>query len=88
MSDERRDGEERRRVQRGGRRASDLLSLSPELQREAAGYAAEIERCLEVLDAALADGDLVSARLASQTLKRAADQLHALLTTGKSMSAT
>jgi hypothetical protein len=83
--DENRDGRERRRVQRGGRRASDLYALTPELQGEAAEYAAEIERCLDALDSALEDADLVSAREASKTLKRAADALHMLLATGKSM---
>jgi hypothetical protein len=85
MPDEKRDGRERRQVQRGGRRASDLRALTPELQAEAQEYAVEIERCLEVLNAALEDGDLVSARTASKTLKRVADALHLLLATGKSM---
>jgi hypothetical protein len=85
MSDDRRDGRERRQVQRGGRRSTDLRALTPELQAEAAGYAAEIERCVETLNEALEDGDLVSARGASKTLKRIADALHLLLATGKSM---
>ena len=72
-------------MQRGGRRATDLRALTPELQAEAAEYAAEIARCLEVLNAALEDADLVSARGASKALKRAADALHLLLATGKSM---
>ena len=72
-------------MQRGGRRATDLRALTPELQAEAAEYAAEIARCLEVLNAALEDADLVSARAASKALKRAADALHMLLATGKSM---
>lgn len=85
MSDDKREGRERRQVQRGGRRATDLRALTPELQAEAAEYAAEIERCLDVLNAALEDADLVSARSASKALKRAADALHLLLATGKSM---
>jgi hypothetical protein len=85
MADERREGQERRQVQRGGRRATDLRALTPELQAEAREYVAEIERCVDILNAALEDGDLVSARSASKTLKRAADALHLLLATGKSM---
>ncbi len=85
MADERREGRERRQVQRGGRRATDLRALTPELRSEAKEYASEIERCVDVLSAALEDGDLVSARRASKTLKRAADALHLLLATGKSM---
>jgi hypothetical protein len=84
MPEDKREGQERRRVQRGGRRATDLRSLTPELQAEAAEYAAEIERCVDVLNLALETGDLVSARKASKTLKRAADTLHQLLTTGRS----
>jgi hypothetical protein len=79
-----RDSPDRRRIQRGGRRASDLSALTPELQTEAAEYAAEIESCLSVLDVALNGADLLSAREASKALKRAADALHLLLTTGKS----
>ena len=85
MAEDKREGRERRQVQRGGRRATDLRALTPELQAEASEYAAEIERCLDVLNAALEDADLVSARTASKTLKRAADALHLLLATGKSM---
>jgi phosphotransferase system HPr-like phosphotransfer protein len=85
MADERRDGRERRQVQRGGRRSTDLRSLTPELRVEAKAYAAEIDRCVEVLSLALEEGDLVSARVAGKTLKRAADALHLLLATGKSM---
>jgi hypothetical protein len=79
-----REDPERRRVQRGGRRASDLRALSPELQAEASGYAAEIERCLDVLTAALDENDIVTAREALRTLRRAADALQRLLTTGQS----
>ena len=85
MADERREGRERRNVQRGGRRSTDLRTLTPELQTEAKVYAVEIERCVETLSAALEDNDLVSARAASKTLKRIADALHLLLATGKSM---
>ena len=85
MAEERRGGGERRQVQRGGRRATDLRALTKELQAEAAKHATEIERCVELLKAALADDDLVSARAASKTLKHAADALHRLLTTGSSM---
>jgi hypothetical protein len=85
MADERRDGHERRQVQRGGRRSTDLRALTPELQAEARTYAAEIERCVAILNAALDDSDLVSARGAGKTLKHAADALHLLLATGKSM---
>ena len=85
MTDENREGPERRRVQRGGRRASDLRALTPELQAEASEYAAEIERCIELVSAALEEGDLVSAREAAKAIKRAADALNLLLTTGKSM---
>jgi len=75
-----REQEDRRRVSRGGRRASDRLALTPELRAQAAEYAAVIERCLETLSAALEDGDLVGARAASKTLKEAADSLRRLLT--------
>ena len=73
--------EDRRRIARGGRRASDRLSLTPELRAEAAEYAAVIERCLQTLTTALEEGDLVGARAASKTLKDAADKLRRLLTT-------
>jgi hypothetical protein len=85
MADERREGRDRRQMQRGGRRTTDLRSLTPELRAEAAEYAAEVERCIDVLSAALEDNDVVSARRASKALKRAADALHLLLATGKSM---
>jgi len=79
-----REREDRRRIARGGRRASDRLSLTPELRAEAAGYAAVIERCLDTLTAALEDGDLVSARAASKTIKDAADALRRLLSAAQS----
>ena len=85
MVDERREGRERRQVQRGGRRTTDLRALTPELQAEAKAYVVEIEHCVEILNAALEDNDLVSARSASKTLKRAADALHLVFATGKSM---
>ena len=85
MADERREGRERRQVQRGGRRATDLRALTPELQSEAAEYAAEVARAVGMLNAALEDNDVVSSRSASKALKRAADALHLLLATGKSM---
>lgn len=85
MSDERRGGRERRQVQRGGRRSTDLRTLPPNLQQEASEYAVEIARCVGVVSAALEDNDVVSARLASKALKRAADALQLLLATGKSM---
>lgn len=88
MPDDRRDGRERRQVQRGGRRATDLRALTPELQAEATAYAVEIERCVDTLNAALEDNDLISARGASKTIKRVADALHLLLATGKSMRQT
>lgn len=84
-SNSRQDGPDRRRVQRGGRRATDLRALTPELQAEAGEYAAEIAQCLGVLMAALEDGDLVGAREASVQIKRAADALRLLLATGRSM---
>ena len=85
MSEDRRGGRERRQVQRGGRRATDLRSLTPELQEEAGEYAAEIERQVAMLRTALADNDVVSARATSKAIKRAGDALHLLLATGKSM---
>jgi hypothetical protein len=85
MTDTKRESPERRRVQRGGRRESDLRALTPEVQAEAAEYAAEIAQCLDVLSAALEDSDLVGAREASKRIKRAADALKLLLATGKSM---
>jgi hypothetical protein len=85
MTDIKREGPDRRRVQRGGRRESDLRALTAEVQAEAAEYAAEIEQCLDVLSAALEDSDLVGARQASKQIKRAADALKLLLATGKSM---
>jgi hypothetical protein len=84
MTEDRREGE-RRQVQRGGRRATDLRALTPELQAEAAGYAREIEGAVELLKAAIDDNDVVSARRAGKTIKHAADVLHLLLATGKSM---
>ena len=85
MTEAKREGPDRRRVQRGGRRESDLHALTPEIQAEAAGYAAEIEQCLDVLSRALEDADLVGAREASKAIKRAADALKLLLASGKSM---
>ena len=79
------EGPDRRRVPRGGRRVTDLRALTPEIQAEAAEYAAEIARCLDVLSAALDDADLVGAREASKTIKQAADALQRLLATGQAM---
>jgi hypothetical protein len=76
---------DRRRVQRGGRRASDLRALTPELRDEATEYITEVERCLGVLSEALDRGDVPAAREASKGLKRAADALQLLLATGQSM---
>ncbi len=81
MTDQR-DGADRRRIERGGRRESDRLALTAELRAEAAGYAATIGRCLDTLNGALEDEDLVTARAASKALKEAADNLRTLLTTG------
>jgi hypothetical protein len=83
MTDTKREPD-RRRVPRGGRRVSDLGALTPEIRAEAAEYAAQIERCLEVLSVALEDADLVGARETSKTIKRAADALTVLLGSGKS----
>jgi hypothetical protein len=85
MPEDRREGRERRQVPRGGRRTTDLRALTPELQAEAAEYAGEIDRAVELLKAAVEDNDVVSARRASKTIKHAADVLHLLLATGKSM---
>src|SRR5689334_13016790 len=82
--DEKRGGRDRRQMQRGGRRATDLRALTPELQAEAGEYAAEIARSLGTLNAALEDNDVVSARTPGKQLKRATDALHLLLATGKS----
>jgi hypothetical protein len=59
--------------------------LTPELQAEAAEYAAQSSEGLEVVYAALEDSDVVAAREGSRTIKRAADALRLLLMTGKSM---
>ena len=85
MSDDRREIHERRQVQRGGRRVTDLRTVTPELQSEAGEYAAEIAQWVGTLNAALHDNDIVSARSAAKALKRAGDALHLLLATGKSM---
>ena len=82
---DKREGPERRRVHRGGRRESDLRTLTPEVGTEAGEYAAEIQQWLEALTASLEDSDLVGAREASKRIKRAADALKLLLATGKSM---
>ena len=76
---------DRRRVQRGGRRASDLRALTPELREEATAYITEVERCLRVLAEALNHGAVTTAWEASKGIKRAADALHLLLATGQSM---
>jgi len=73
---------DRRRIERGGRRASDRLALTPQQRAQATEYAAVIERCLDNLTEALEDGDLVGARSASKALKEAADKLRALLAAG------
>ena len=85
MTDDKRGGQERRRIQRGGRRSTDLRTLTPELRAEAAEYAGEIARCLGALNGALEHADLTSARKASKAMKDAADALHLLLATGRSM---
>lgn len=85
MTNTKREGPDRRRIQRGGRRDTDLRALTPELQAEAGEYAAEIAQCVGVLFAALEEADLIGAREASRTMKRAADALSLLLATGKSM---
>ena len=72
--------EDRRRIARGGRRASDRLSLTPKLRADAMECGAVIAQWLNTLTAALEDGDLVGARAASKIVKDAADKLHALLT--------
>jgi hypothetical protein len=85
MTETKREGVERRRVQRGGRRESDRHALSPELQLEAAQYAAEITEHLTALLAALEESDLKAAREASTRIRSAADALRLLLSTGRSM---
>jgi hypothetical protein len=85
MTEIKREGPDRRRVQRGGRRESDLRALSPELQLEAAQYAAEIAENLGVLFAALDEADLETAKQATKRIKAAADALSLLLATRKSM---
>jgi hypothetical protein len=85
MTDTKREGPDRRRSQPGGRRESDLRALTPALQAEAAEYASEIARGLGILIAALEDADIVAAREASTTIKKAADALRLLLATAKSM---
>lgn len=72
--------EDRRRIARGGRRASDRLSLTPELRVEAGEQAAVMGSWLNTLTTALSDGDVVGARAASRRLKEAADNVRALLT--------
>jgi hypothetical protein len=69
----------RRRVERGGRRKSDRIALTPELQLQAAAHAAEIERCLAALDQALQSVDVVLARAAAKDLFGAADRLRGAL---------
>lgn len=71
---------DRRRVARGGRRANDRLSLTPELRADAADYADVIERCSKTFTTCLADDDVVGARLASRTIQEASDKLRRLLT--------
>ena len=74
-----RKNQDRRRIARGGRRASDRLSLTPELRGDAAEHAAVIARCFETLTDCLADSDLVGARKASKTMLEAATRLQQLL---------
>ena len=85
MTDTKREGPDRRHIEHGGRRESDLRALTPALQAEAAGYASEIAQGLGVLISALEDADVVAAREASTTIKKAADALRLVLATGKSM---
>jgi hypothetical protein len=66
-----------------GQRASDLTALAPELQAEALGYAAEIERCLDSLLMAGNEPDAAT-RGAWLEMKIAVDALHGLLATGES----
>lgn len=69
--------EDRRRIARGGRRADDRLTLTPELRAEAAEYAAVMGRWLNTFTAALGDEDLVGAREASKTLQEVVENLRA-----------
>ena len=77
--------EDRRRMRRGGRRDSDSLVLSPELQREADEYALEIEQCLETLLAALKALDYKTAKEKTERIKHTAEALRLLLLSGMSM---
>jgi hypothetical protein len=85
MTNEKREAPDRRGIQRGGRRESDLRALSPALQAEAVEYASEVAQGLGGLIAALEAADIVAARDASTTIKTAADALRLLLATGKSI---
>ena len=80
LSNRIRKQEDRRRIARGGRRASDRLSLTPTLCAEAADCGAVIAQWLNTLTAALEDGDLVGARAASKIFEDTAAKLRALLT--------
>jgi hypothetical protein len=79
VADRIRKKEDRRRIARGGRRASDRLSLTPQMRADAAEYAAVIARCFERLTGCLEDDDLVGARMASKTMQETANRLHQLL---------
>ena len=85
MTDVRHGREDRRQVRRGGRRDSDRLVLSPELQREADEYASEIQHSLEALTEALKASDYKTAKESSDRIKHSAEALRLLLVSGMSM---
>jgi hypothetical protein len=85
MTDNRGAKGDRRRVGRGGRRATDLSALSPALQAEATEYANQIAECSDRLTEAIDGDDLIGARDATKTIRHVAERLQLLLATGHSM---
>ena len=76
---------ERRAFHPRGRRLSDQTALSPDLQAEAAEYAAEIEHLLTASQLAITDGRTDTVVDWLKTMKWEVDALKMLLTSGKSM---
>jgi hypothetical protein len=77
--------EERRAIHPRGRRLSDQTALSPDLQAEAAEYAAEIEHLLSASQLAITDGRTSAVAEWLKTMQWEVDALKMLLTSGKSM---
>jgi hypothetical protein len=76
---------DRRAFHPRGRRLSDLTALTPDLQAEAAEYAAEIDHLLSASHIALEEGRSVIVSDWLKSMRWEVDALKMLLVSGKSM---